>query len=1343
MIYRTPKGTCEFAPGRVDCSSNMKYYPGPLTMSNEPSQRNIFSNSAHSDHSISVLIDQICDEFEQSWRAGRPITIEQQLRKIPPADRAALFRELLEIEIEIRAARNEDFNVGEYLERFPQEAELTDLIFRKIVRRKKLGDYELLDEIGHGGMGIVYRGRQVFLDQTVAVKVLSQHYHSDTHVVSRFRREMRMIGGLHHPNIVQALNAGESGGTLYLVMEYVDGYNLQTLVKRTEDRGQRTEERGSAYHESSHSTDTGRLPSAVSSQSSLLSPPSSSFPVGAAAEVIRQAAFGLEHAYEQGLVHRDIKPANLMITKNGVVKILDLGLGKFRAENRFTESREAALTQFGATMGTVDYMAPEQWENATDVDTRADIYSLGCTLFFMLTGSAPFETQGAMSQRKKLLAHLEGSVPDIKEIRPDCPAELADILNKMVAKEPEDRFQTPNELFHAIAPLANFNDLKSVIASVPITFEAGTESTPAFRTSNEDTLHGDGWTGWRTSTGNRGAYSRSVEYLPKTEHFRRSSKLSFWTGYKPALLILLCTLLGFFVFRGLNDPNSETISLDPVAAENSTSAGTGSSDVVKSGESSPPSKPPDSTAPQQPANGSHKQDFDDVVCDLVELPGLGGQWWFAEMPWYLPCVREAIPVELQPGRNEQVDLGRQMLKKLQENPWTSSISLPYLDPNITKAQDYLRVLVDYVSKKFPPHKKALIEGLYQSFDKRVEKDEMVNLIRRLLTDYETAISLLPEAEHSASDYHAIALMQHRIAQQSSDPALAQKAKESYKIAIQKYTQQAADKADSVEGQTARQLQMVCLSDFARLSYWADNDFPAFEKEAATILGMKDVKKSDLFTIEFLTTYGDYCTSAGKNNDALFEKANDILVKSEISESDHPLRAYIYERLAWSLIDQCKFKEAEEQFTNALRFRQNNLDRSHNPFAAIFVYHDQHGLAICKRYLGDTGGAKVLFEEVVQKVEEALKQTDFKQPAQQRYFSNLSERLSNTLERYGDCTLYGGAASFGTRYSKLAPSDMKQAAQLYDRSRTTAINKAVWYVMSCKLAIVKSMSGSPEEAKAVLDELDTESKIAFGADQQRATMMRQVAEIVYQLKLSEKEKKPEKVAEGLASLRRFLSNFDSESTADLRYRREPLEIQLFCSELLIASKLESGNIAAAREDISSLEPLLLPFAPLESTRPFFYRYYDLAIQCFAKSEQDEADPALEERAILNQRKFIAQSRFWQPKKPVAPPEGEPEKVVEDPGTFFFYFSPQGGLAIFTPGDKTKPTERFPIPYTRAEIKDAASSGKMLELPPNLTLRINDERFAGRKPVISFSDIPCWNRKSDALYDDDWPFDVPIQ
>jgi len=309
--------------------------------------------------------------------------------------------------------------------------------------------------------------------------------------------------------------------------------------------------------------------------------------------------------------------------------------------------------------------------------------------------------------------------------------------------------------------------------------------------------------------------------------------------------------------------------------------------------------------------------------------------------------------------------------------------------------------------------------------------------------------------------------------------------------------------------------------------------------------------------------------------------------------------------------------------------------------------------------------------------------------------------------------------------------MQTAAERYERSQNFAINRAVWFVMNCKAAIIKSMSGATEEAKILLDELALEHpKIAFGADRSRAEMMRQVANFVYQLRWGEQVGDPEKIAAGLASLQSFLLQFNSEIFGESRYRREPLELQLFCAEVLITSKLKMGNIIAARDEVPSLETLLSQFTLLEGTRPFFYRYYNLAIQCFAESEQDLSDPSVKARAILKQLQFVRQSRFWLP--------GD-----ADQETFFFHFASRDGFAIFAPTDRTKPPQRFMIPFTRSEVKEAAGSGKKLTLPIALASLILAERAEGRTPAISFNDLPCWYRKSEALHDADWPFDVPIR
>ena len=301
--------------------------------------------------------------------------------------------------------------------RFPELSDKMAVIFRRVVKCRRLGDYELQDELGRGGMGVVYKARQVHLNQVVAMKVLPERYLDEPQAVARFKREMQSIGALEHPNIVRAYNAGEANGVYFLAMEFVDGIDLQRLIMK---------------------------PSAKTAKP---------LSVGAACEAIRQAALGLHHAHEHNLVHRDIKPANLMLSRSGVVKLLDLGLAKFHADRLSPDQRTGNLTQAGITMGTVDYMAPEQWENSGGVDIRADIYSLGCTLFYLLVGRAPYGGESYDSNRKKLMAHVVAPIPSLIDACPECPEELEEVFDRILAKEPEDRYASPAKWPRRWSPL--------------------------------------------------------------------------------------------------------------------------------------------------------------------------------------------------------------------------------------------------------------------------------------------------------------------------------------------------------------------------------------------------------------------------------------------------------------------------------------------------------------------------------------------------------------------------------------------------------------------------------------------------------------------------------------------------------------------------------------------------------------------------------------------------------------------------------------------------------------------------------------------------------------------------
>ena len=298
----------------------------------------------------------------------------------------------------------------------------------------QLGQYQLLEKLGSGGMGTVYKARHTKLKRLVAIKVLPSDRVANESAVARFHREMEAVATLDHPNIVRAYDAGEEAGTHFLVMEFVDGIDLSHLVK-------------------------------------LRGP----LPVADACELIRQAAVGLQHAHEHGLVHRDIKPSNLMLSTplapsagRGAggegVKVLDLGLARLQSNQPPGEE----LTGSGQTMGTIDYMAPEQASDTHTVDIRADIYSLGCTLYHLLAGHPPFHGPRLDSPIKKMMAHAQSPIPSIRATRPDVPDGLVAVLDRMLAKSPADRFQTPADVARALSRFAVTSDLVALSIGKPL-----------------------------------------------------------------------------------------------------------------------------------------------------------------------------------------------------------------------------------------------------------------------------------------------------------------------------------------------------------------------------------------------------------------------------------------------------------------------------------------------------------------------------------------------------------------------------------------------------------------------------------------------------------------------------------------------------------------------------------------------------------------------------------------------------------------------------------------------------------------------------------------------------------
>jgi serine/threonine protein kinase len=298
-----------------------------------------------------------------------------------------------------------------------------------------LGKHKLLDRIGLGGMGQVFLAEHVNLRRRVAIKVLPPDRAQNEFSRERFLREARAAGQLDHPNLVRAFDVDCEGDVYFLVMEFVDGVSFHELVTRH-----------------------GPLDGAR------------------AAYYLWQAAHGLAYMSERGLVHRDVKPANLLVDRHGVVKLLDLGLVRSQVESDDLTRNEGVKI-----LGTADYLAPEQALECSKVDVRADIYSLGATAYFLLTGKPPF---GGDKTAQKLIAHQVQRVKPIREQRPDVPAALAAAIERMLAKRPADRYQTPGEVIAALDAWAIEPPPPPAAHEIPAVIGCGTTASSSVNLSS-------------------------------------------------------------------------------------------------------------------------------------------------------------------------------------------------------------------------------------------------------------------------------------------------------------------------------------------------------------------------------------------------------------------------------------------------------------------------------------------------------------------------------------------------------------------------------------------------------------------------------------------------------------------------------------------------------------------------------------------------------------------------------------------------------------------------------------------------------------------------------------------
>ncbi len=378
-------------------------------------------------------LERIVERFEEAWFAGERPSIEAHLPTDPLLRRAVVI-ELAHIDLEFRRKAGLAPVPAEYVSRFPDlksdkafapdllkssnrgpeaaalsetastEAGTKTATWSSFLPGKELGNYTVLEMIGIGGMGIVFKAQHRRMKRIVAIKMLRPSALEFPGAVKRFHREVETVAKLAHPNIVVAHDADEFDGNHFLVMEFVEGVDLHRHVRQH-----------------------GPLP------------------VGEAVNAVLQTATGLDYAHRHGIIHRDVKPANLLLDQKGIIKILDLGLARLQSRlNALSPGEEpSALTDLGMTVGTMEFMAPEQAVDSSQADVTSDVYSLGATLYYLLIGKPPF---GGATGMMQMFAHRESPIPSLRAGRTDVPPGIDLIFQRMLAKRKADRYPSMAEL---------------------------------------------------------------------------------------------------------------------------------------------------------------------------------------------------------------------------------------------------------------------------------------------------------------------------------------------------------------------------------------------------------------------------------------------------------------------------------------------------------------------------------------------------------------------------------------------------------------------------------------------------------------------------------------------------------------------------------------------------------------------------------------------------------------------------------------------------------------------------------------------------------------------------------
>ncbi len=891
---------------------------------------------------LRVRIDRICNEFEKLIQQGTRPKIETYLPQLPATHREVLLEELVGLELDYRVKSGESFTSEEYTLRFPEHALTVAKLVADTQQRKpkagkvkptslspsaspngnddfsdsthrsqpnqntiRIGPYEIIAPCGRGGMGVVYKAWHSLFRQFRAIKVLPREFDKDD--LSRFAVEIEAAGRLNHPNVVRAFEANTEQDVLYLVMEYVDGITLDHLIK---------------HHQY--------------------------IPMGLACELIRQAAEGLQHAHENFMVHRDIKPSNLMVNQEGQVKLLDFGLARLHAEQQASR-----LTQHGSVMGTLDFMAPEQWVDPMAATIQADIYSLGCTLYYLVTGTPPYGGEDYSHWLKKQEAHREHPVPKLES---EHSKDLQPIIDRMMAKDCKNRFALPSEVVEALTSLADTSEiLKYAQTQTPELASSKISNTPipTIQVSSTDMLD-DGPMAQladRVSPEDSDVNSRSKTLKPSHSHpdidteqttlqklpppaKSRFTSRTWQVGIAVLAVMLLCG--AWYLFRPIKNP--------------------------------------------------------ELAEQLGALPGLNGglkgDWWFAEMPWYGPGVRKAVMEAVHRGEDQIAGIPISTLEERLSGADTELL------------QHDLRLIAEEIHSRLPEREQTW--------------SRQIMLLKHSMPDYDrTLLNILPnefrseallEAEEleaaSPTELHMVANILHWVSESNKNFDL--KTKQLYNTTIATYKE---DPSDPVK----QALLAVALADYSRFlaARKEYNESVRLGEEAGKL-----VPNAMLFHVSLRCDMADqYRKFHGDSIKALDQltgrqnSAKSWAKRMQLAE-DHPLQAEMLERSAWINIDGWQFPEAIQNFQQATRIRQVN-QKLKNTFAWRPILLNQQGSAMAVHYLGqdhpnpDNLGSLKLYANLIKSIEKP--DGDLEGTQEER-----RDRLPNTYERFADVYLFDGS-----------------------------------------------------------------------------------------------------------------------------------------------------------------------------------------------------------------------------------------------------------------------------------------------------------------------------------------------